>query len=472
MFVRPNMIISQSLVQWISKQTIDLGKAYYAESVSNIPSKFLHSYGCNGDTSSISVNKVFWTSNFSGLTLVPKIQLTDVGLLSKIPQLDHSEETFARYLVDMLKIEWMRFEHGVCILSRLQASNVVSSHQQHVKSKFVDTNELGGALWSDTWTDNIFDFAYNPEEPNTFRRHHSLFKSVQGRIWKGPFHPQFLIDFVGTKTKYSYDCNNWGRYRRFHLSRRIPCDQHDLFRNMGLDVFNISVYGSLPAVEEEYFEWLALMKAAVSKIHEESDRPFVVVELGARYGTWVARGARLMHTLDPRQRVHVVAVESDATCFNWMQEHLKLNLEGVDNRTLERGHVGSGSGTTQSVVWERESKVDLIRILSLQEILPPYIVDIIHLDIQGHETFLLENTTMSVLNARVKFLHVGTHGDAIHLSLRTLFKNEGWIVLHEFRKDSGYGHIESSESGNIRFRNPFLKIWFLPALIFHMLSLL
>jgi nucleoside-diphosphate-sugar epimerase len=455
MFVRPSMIISKSLVQWISKQTIDLKKAYYAESVSNIPSTFLHSYDCDGDTSSKSTNELMWTRNFSGLTIIPNIQLMDEGLLAKIPQLDDSEETFLRYLVDMMKIEWIQFEHGVCILSRSSSNSAF--RQEHLQSKLLDKNKLGGQLWSETLTDNILDFAYNPEEPNTFRRHHSLFKSVQGKSWKGPFHPEFLIDFVGTKTKYSYDCDNWDSYRRHHLSRRIPCDQHDFFLNMGLDVLNISVYGSLPTVEEEYFEWLALMNAAVKKIHEKSDRPFVVVELGAWYGTWVARGARLMHTLDPGHRVHVVAVESDATGFDWMQEHLKLNLKRVDKRTLERGHVGSGSGTTASIVREKESKVDQIRILSLQEILPPYIVDIIHIDTQGHESFVLEKATLSVLNARVKFLHVGTHGAAVHHSLKTSFKNEGWVVLHEFRADSydsGVGHIERTESGNIRFQYP------------------
>lgn len=40
------------------------------------------------------------------------------------------------------------------------------------------------------------------------------------------FDKNFVRDFVGTKTDYEFDCENF-RYRPKHLERQIPCQEHD-----------------------------------------------------------------------------------------------------------------------------------------------------------------------------------------------------------------------------------------------------
>ena len=69
---------------------------------------------------------------------------------------------------------------------------------------------------------HLMDFGFNPEDPASLRRHYekfalfAMYSEELGRfeMYRAPFDSDYLVDFVGTKTLYAYDCADWRRYRR------------------------------------------------------------------------------------------------------------------------------------------------------------------------------------------------------------------------------------------------------------------
>ena len=184
-------------------------------------------------------------------------------------------------------------------------------------------NRADGATWGllphslpTATAASVLERGYNPLTPFALHRHHPVFDGFG--VQQAPFESDYLRDFVGTKTMYNYDCGDWGRNRRFHLSRRIPCNRHDAFRAMDVASFGLPLLGDLPVMDSEYYEWIFLLQAVRSYV-EASDpgsdpsasRPFVIAEFGARYGTRAARGARAVVSKLPGAQVHVCAVEGD-----------------------------------------------------------------------------------------------------------------------------------------------------------------
>ena len=80
-------------------------------------------------------------------------------------------------------------------------------------------------------------------------------------------------------------------------------------------------------------------------------------------------------------------------------------------------------------------------------------VDIVHMDIQTAETVCLAATTMAVLKAKVKVLHIGTHTADIHQRLRAAFLAAGWFLTFDVLPNIGAppGRIEQTEFGPINF---------------------
>lgn len=307
---------------------------------------------------------------------------------------------------------------------------------------------------------DFWDWGYNPETPFLMRRHHPLFAELfpSASLDMAPFTREYHVDFAGTRTKYEYDCENWDRYRRFHLSRRLPCDRIDVFAkfDLGAGNFDMPVYGDPPIIEEEYFEWLSLLRALRAWTQEETTRPFVIAEFGARYGTWAARGGVMARKLKPSQGCAIVAVEGDSICFGWLQDHIKANqLE--KNATLVRGMVGGQHGSTQAINWESGSSSDTVLVYTVPELLHSYaLVDIVHIDIQNSEVALVLDEVHAFLTQRVKFLHIGTHSPEILESIKGKFQVD-WEVLQAFHSpqvvETEMGPIKLVWDGEIALRN-------------------
>jgi FkbM family methyltransferase len=296
------------------------------------------------------------------------------------------------------------------------------------------------------------DSAYNPEEPLRSFQHSPLFQKFTP-FWAGVFNGSWLVDFLGTHTAYEYDCENIERYRIWHLSRRIPCARHDLFR--AADVRDV-VIGELPIVDEEYFEWLPLLRATTlyAQLVQKGlvRRPFGVVEFGARYGTWVVRGGMAARRLVPEAEVHLLAVEADQTCYQWLINHLRENR--FDNGSAVRGFVSDADGSATFSAWERQSpSVEEVPSYAIGTLLANFsVVDMIHCDIQGAESAFLNDKIIAVLSQKAKTIHFGTHGADLHEQLLLKFTAKGWRIVENMQFGGGKlpGRIEPTPHGPIR----------------------
>ena len=83
--------------------------------------------------------------------------------------------------------------------------------------------------------------------------------------------------------------------------------------------------GDLPIIDEEYFEWLSLLRAVQQKLDMPHDSPFIMAELRARYGTWTVRAGAAMRVLQPWHPPRLLSVEADKSSFQWLQRHAKVN---------------------------------------------------------------------------------------------------------------------------------------------------
>ncbi len=219
---------------------------------------------------------------------------------------------------------------------------------------------------------------------------------------------------------------------------------------------------SYPMFDEEYFEWIDLLESVVA-----ASKNYTMIELGAGYGRWVVRAAMAAQQYDPKLRCTMVAVEAEPTVYGWMKEHFRHNGLKPRHHTLLHGAVTNQPGKVEFYIggpvggahdlapdaWYGQSiskdyevaesksagryngfKVlryksgwRSIRIpgVSLKSILKKFDrVDLIDLDIEGEELPTL-TAVAAELDAKVKRLHIGTHGKEIEAGLRTLLSAHG-----------------------------------------------
>jgi FkbM family methyltransferase len=226
-------------------------------------------------------------------------------------------------------------------------------------------------------------------------------------------------DFLGTRTVYTYDCEN-ARYRPNHLERQIPCNEHDALAACATP----SYAGPFPVASEEYLEWIDLLRAVQDAAM--LNQPLVMMELGARYGTWMVRGAAAYVTLTGRRDYTVVGVEGDKIGYEWMQQHVHEN--GIEKPVLWHRAMGERDGQTVDMSWEGAShRVETISLPTL--LAPHYRVHLVDMDIQGAELAVCQAAgSIAALNQKVRRVHIGTHSVAVHKALAALFITNGWAV--------------------------------------------
>jgi len=323
------------------------------------------------------------------------------------------------------------FDDGLCILPSLGGTSLAPAVVLKVPQTLL---RLADA----------YQAAFNPLLPSALFRHHHVFTEFRDIHVESTFDPDYLRDFVGTRTAYEYDCGDWKRYRRFHLSRRVPCARHDALKRAG---FSGPVLGELPVIDEEYFEWEALLTAVVNA--RSIERPFVVVELGSRYGTWLARGGNAYRTMRPGKPLRLLGVEADFTGFQWMGANMPANGFAAADVETVRGFVGATRGPVRFDGWEPGSPVsEMVESVTVPELLAKYtLVDIMHIDIQGAESLFLDQKVQDFLAARVLYVHFGTHGADLHVNLRKAFDKNGWTAL----ADMDAGKVHATRFGDVRF---------------------
>jgi methyltransferase FkbM-like protein len=96
-----------------------------------------------------------------------------------------------------------------------------------------------------------------------------------------------------------------------------------------------------------------------------------------------------------------------------------------------------------------QSQVDTVEAVTLPELLWPFDrVDLIHCDIQGAEADVFEQAAPEV-DAKVRRVHIGTHGSDVEPRLRRLFGSRGRTNLNDY----GAGTVAETPWGTMRFQD-------------------
>ena len=186
----------------------------------------------------------------------------------------------------------------------------------------------------DLWilTQIFYSQSHHPIVRRFGRKYASLMRAGKGILPKD----DELIDFLGVRTYWKYDCcggdkevfgqcKRKGGYLKFVPSRRQACSEY-FSRQKQLEQTEWPEAGrGFPDIDDEYPE-------LVSLLHEiyQSDGRFSFMEIGARYGTWLTRAALAFRMVFPKGKFHGVAVESQKKWHSAMVEHVKRNGIGSD----------------------------------------------------------------------------------------------------------------------------------------------
>jgi FkbM family methyltransferase len=294
---------------------------------------------------------------------------------------------------------------------------------------------------------------------------HEVFANFEP--YKGGVSGEYHIDFLGAKTRGQFVAG-------------LPM------------VYNPSVM-----IDEEYFEWIDLLESVV-----EARGSYTMLDLGASYGRWSVRAALAVREYHPNLPFHLTAVEAEPLAFQWMALHFKDNaidpaehrlvhaavceiphdvlyyVRGPQNGRFDHGpDTWSGQRITKDYDVNSKSVRDgkycglkvkrhasgwrsvSVHTVTLAHLLRDLdFVDLIDLDIEEQELPAI-SAAIHDLNAKVKRLHIGTHGLEIESELRQLLSSEGWNCLAD------YSLFSTSETpwGVIRFENG-VQSWVNPRL--------
>lgn len=193
-------------------------------------------------------------------------------------------------------------------------------------------------------------------------------------------------------------------------------------------------------------EWVGTLRSVV-----EAGDTFTAVELGAGWGPWLVvseKAARIRGIKD----VHLIGVEASEEHYGFMRRHFAANDLDPDAADLHRAiiaaedgwaefpklHVASEDYGANAVFASSEKEraasrgeLERVRAISLTSLLDKHDrVDLIHIDIQGHEEDVVR-AALPALNEKVRRMAIGTHSRAIEGHLLDLLTSEGWICEFE-----------------------------------------
>lgn len=143
-----------------------------------------------------------------------------------------------------------------------------------------------------------------------FYPHHPVFQQVHPITV--PVHPHHLVEFTGLKIPRHLDCQKTGKYDYYHAvpSRWVSCNQHEEAVKSGWPLYT----PSLPTFDDEYQEAAAIYDMVMKK----KEGRLVVVEMGARWGTWGFRAAAMNRAFGHHLPHELLFVESDPHSCEWI----------------------------------------------------------------------------------------------------------------------------------------------------------
>jgi len=278
----------------------------------------------------------------------------------------------------------------------------------------------------------------NPYQPSQRYMHHEVI--YQFGVWEGAAEAGYLIDWLGVRTRYAWDCIKNGGYYKFVPSRRLECERYDRLHgeDFGTAAAHTNTHpyphthlqGFLPPVDDEYPEYVDMLSSVV----RSKGQHYTVVELGSSYGTWGVRAVAAQRRMYPNGSYHLMAVESGQHRYKQLLQHVKAN--NVNNHTLLHGFItdederakmkqGGATGVPSS---HSPYAVGEPHAITLTQLLADHHhIDYLDFDIQGAELqVFLERASLDTLNHKVQAVHIGTHAPYIHQQIRAIMLNEGW----------------------------------------------
>lgn len=178
-----------------------------------------------------------------------------------------------------------------------------------------------------------------------------------------------------------------------------------------------------PIVDEEYFEWIALLEAVAKA---DPKRGFVVAELGARNAPWTMRGLLAYQQLYPNGVPgRAVVLEPLDDHIKWIHQSIHLNHQ-EDKVKIVKGFFRGGVGALKNSVLNQMHvpELTLTKVLSDFEI-----VDYLDLDCQGGEGQIADAPAdRDTLRRKVRFIHIETHNFYFNAKLRSALEDLGFTI--------------------------------------------
>jgi FkbM family methyltransferase len=206
-----------------------------------------------------------------------------------------------------------------------------------------------------------------------------------------------------------------------------------------------------PPSDSEMFEWIDVLEAVT-----RAEGVLTMLELGAGYGRWIVNAAAALRAYSGLP-YSLTAVEAEPTHFEWLETHCRDN--DVDANLVHAAVASSGGsvefGVGRPASWYGQAIADetwspervmTVEAVTLTDLLEPLgRVDLVHCDIQGAEADVFEEAVASVA-AKVRRVHIGTHGADVEERLRELFSSLGWGNRNDYASGSSaqtpWGRIE------------------------------
>ena len=221
-------------------------------------------------------------------------------------------------------------------------------------------------------------------------------------------------------------------------SRWYACWQHHAALKSGLKV----AAPRLPLIDDEYATHIALHQ---SVLRASRARPFVALEVGARWGTWGSRAVAFLRSVRAGAAYTVHFVERDSRACDGIRQVMELNRMAY-SLDCAAASVHGLSAWIQSV-----SHVDLL-----------------HMDVQGDESALLP-ALLPLLHAKVYRVIIRTHSVSAHGSIRSLFLRSSrsllrgsldpWIVIEDVPRQINSGCVWKYVRGNYKPDSPDRFNW-------------
>lgn len=219
-------------------------------------------------------------------------------------------------------------------------------------------------------------------------------------------------------------------------------------------------------------EWIGSLRSVL----EAKDR-LVVVELGAGWAPWLVSCA-----LAARRRgiaeVCLIGVEGSLQHHQFMRQHFLDNGLDPDAHALYHAVVGIEDGLARfprlidatadygaNAVFEADEidgasargPLEAVRSVSLARLLAEAgRVDLMHMDIQGHEGALL-TAAFDAVDFHVHRAIIGTHSRSIDAVLLDLFSSRGWTMEHEQP-----ARVTQRADGGLHFPSDGEQVWLNP----------